>query len=268
MRPCSYTCCVAIVGVLTTTTSRGEFVGFDILENKEVSEAAASAADPEGGGLRVFNFYARFDGVGGPGVSGSGLNKVVSVGQISEFSSFGINKASGANSEAVFFQEELIGSNYSPNPVFFEIFPALEIDTYVGLGLKTSDANSDTTQVDPDFMMTSERVFGGWFNSGGDNGQAEAQVDEHGFSVFIAQITILGLDPLVDLGSFVSRSPTETGGETLFRSNVFEGEFIIFPPQEGGGQLTERVRFEQIPATSTLAVLSVAGLAAGRRRRA
>ncbi len=254
---------------LVAGSASAAFVGIDIREDKTIDPMAEMTADPGGLGLRVFNFYALFDGPGEIGNTGNGVNKVLSVGQDSSADSFGINMSDGANDGASFYQELGFAGDLPPNPALIGVFPEIGLDSYVGLGNKTAAPGTDSTAVDPDFSFTADRVFGGWFNSGGDNGQNVASELDSKFAVFIGQFTTLGLDDGVQLGSFQGGTPAGGGedGDFTFASDIFDGEFNVFTQQENGGALVQKITFEKIPTPSALAVFGVAGLAAGRRRR-
>lgn len=262
---------IAVAGAaLIAGTASAAFIGIEVREDKDTS-AGEGAADPTGRGLRTFNIYAKFDEQVVADVQDpASQNTVLSVGQPDDVSNWRINQEGGANAGADFYQNIAFGGNLPPNPALTGIFPELALDSYVGLGNKTAAPGTDTTSTDPDFGFSPTEVFGGWFNSGGSNFQGGADASrfnaEKGtWDVFIAQVTILGLDPGVDSGE---GNALNGNASTTWFSDVFKGEMTVFTQTPGGGATPNRITFEKIPTPGTLALFGVAGLAAGRRRRA
>jgi MYXO-CTERM domain-containing protein len=147
-----------------------------------------------------------------------------------------------------FFQEKSLGANnIEPNAGLFGAFPDLEYDTYVTIGNKTLDPLSPT-QLSPGF--TSGQGFSGgtlflddgsWFRTPDD----PATIIGDDGRIIIGQFTIPAgarLDGIVRIAGFFDGDPTDLIGQTFNFSTA-------------------------VPAPGALALLGLAGLAGGRRRR-
>jgi MYXO-CTERM domain-containing protein len=266
---------IAVAGAaLVAGSASAAFIGIEVREDKVIDPGAAAIADPGGRGLRTFNLYAKFDAEVVPDVQNpASENTVISVGQPDAVTNWRINMDDGRNAGANFYQNLTFGTNLPPNPALIPVFPDLALDSYVGLGNKTlppAGQPADTTSVDPDFAFGPSEVFGGWFNSGGSNFQGGADASTFNaakgtYDVFIAQVTILGLDAGADSGE---GSPLNGNAATTWRSDVFKGQMTVFTQTPGGGATPHVITFAKVPTPGTLALFGVAGLAAGRRRRA
>lgn len=271
---------IGIAGLaMAAGTASAAFIGIDIREDKTPPSATGLAGFPATN-PRVFNMYALFDGAG-TGAAGAGfINTVLSVGQNSTTAGVGINLA--LNPGANFYQ--------SPGAAGGATIGGINLDgagdnrrfwnTYLSIGVKTYNGDygpvyGDTTSADPDFgfsnrdsigtpaLQANDIVRGGWFNSNPPNLQGAAKFNggTNQFETFLGQFSIKDLNGANELGSF-------QGGAWV--GSIFEGELTIFRQGDtGAGEpaaIGTTVRF-LIPTPGAMALFSVAGLAAARRRR-
>lgn len=122
------------------------------------------------------------------------------------------------------FQHEF-GGDTAPPGFMTVIFPDLEYDTFVTIGVKTTDEapnEVDGTQLGADFIMSEEEVSGSWYNGDPDSGQGDAGNYKSGY---------------VLLGQF-AREGTQFGtiGECILKV-LWQG------PSTGGAVVAERRRF-------------------------
>ncbi len=272
-----------------------DFITLDIREDK-VAPAPEIAAqiDPEGLGFRTFNFYAVFDGPGSANREDPGfLNRTFSGaahGDGDPFgSAFGIRKESffGAgdfnfNESAYFYQTpEPFGSDFRPKQGFIDIEPTLEWDTYVSVGKKTVVKNSESPVTgfpgfgfpDRDGDGRPDAISSGWGATDPTNQDIHAtfNTDSGQFEVFLAQLSIIGLDAGARLGEQTTHG--------IFQSDIFSGEFLVgsqgdllagenpglsssfaFIPLDGPS--------DTMPSPSPMiAVMGFVGIASARRRR-
>lgn len=231
------------------------FLGLEIREDKDLSFPGLPA------GARVFNFYAKFDGPGGPQGTPGFVNRVLNVGQANSTAGF------GPTGGATFFQTGApTGGDTAPNSGLFGVDPSLRYDTYVSIGRKTSDAMSPgtgpyTSAVDAVFAFTPDFVRGGWFNSNPMNGQGEAVAVGPDFLTFLGQFTVLGFNGSGPAGTILT--PTRTF------SNVFNGTLTVFRQGDIGGGEPPAVGFTVllIPAPAGAPLLGVGALVVLPRRR-
>jgi MYXO-CTERM domain-containing protein len=151
-----------------------------------------------------------------------------------------------------------IGS-WSPNNFFPPLFGNPAIDSYLTIGGTTSNAalNANTTTFDPSFNGgngSSVGGGGGWFNSNPTNLQGKSGVidGQPGWYTLVGQFVVLG----------------DGSGTTLSYNGSFTGNNGLGTPAQ---QVTYTGLFEfcgPVPAPGALALLGLAGLAGGRRRRA
>ena len=128
------------------------------------------------------------------------------------------------------------------NPAFFPIFPSLQNDSFVTIGLSNSTGNA---------MLDIGIDFSG-FEAGGaiwtDNGSWFATPDD-------AQV--YEVDGKVMIGQF-----TVAAGEGVFGTINLQGKNA-----DGSNWSATGVEFNTVPAPGALALLGLAGIAARRRRK-
>ena len=128
------------------------------------------------------------------------------------------------------------------NPAFFPIFPSLMYDSYVTIGLQTSDGNAmlnigiDFTDFEAGGAITTDN--GSWFATPDD-----AQVYEVGGQVLIGQFTV-------------------GDNDGVFGTINLQGKNA-----DGSNWTAAGVDFNTIPAPGALALLGIAGIVARRRRK-
>ncbi len=254
-----------------------DFTGIDLREDKgAIPPAHLAAIDPMGLGVRIINFYATFDGAGSwtedlP----RSPNAVLNVGGDAFLDqSWRIDKRDGQNADAGFYQDPN-GGNFAPTTALIGLFPTLEWDTYVGFGTKVFDApGMDITGaaalfefIDQDMDGRGDGITSGWFVSNPTVEQSVATFnsDSGEFEVFLAQLTIVGLDAGARLGQL--RSGLNSEGRLEWESDIFTGEYSVFTQRPTGGAIRWDIDFVEIPAPGTLALLAPAGVVALRRRR-
>ena len=151
----------------------------------------------------VVRLYAVFDGPAGPGDENVVLSAYDStIATLEEL--------------AQFYQEgPPHGGHTAPNSDYFATYPTLEWDTFVSIGKLDSAGEGDSTALYPDFVMGSDSVLGGWYNSYPPNLQGAPDGD---FAVFLAQFTVLGLPSEID---------ATAGPDLVIYNTVFAGELTV-----------------------------------------
>ena len=140
------------------------------------------------------------------------------------------------------FSQNAFGSWGTPNAALFVVFPSLEFDSFVTIGL-LDDATDAMLSIGIDYAA---------FEAGGsittDNGTwfatpADAQVNEVNGRVLVGQFTV-------------------GDGDHVFGSMNFQGKNA-----DGSNWTSDGVLFDTAPAPGALALLGLAGIAARRRRK-
>ncbi len=253
---------LSVIGALALSAGAASaaFQGLDVREGKTLS-AAAQLLYPAG--ARTFNLYGIFDGDSSDDIR----NTVLSAGQPDDVTGWGIDTVN--NPGATFFQTGApFGGDTAPSSGFFGFDATLEFDTFVSVGVKDS-LGGDETNPDPDFDMGVDTILGGWANGNPPSLQGDPTDNGGVFETFLAQVTILGLDPGAQLGS--SLGFNEQNGTWQFATGVLTGSFTIFRQGDLGGGETPAIaldiEFVPVPAPGAVATLGVAGLLGLRRRR-
>jgi MYXO-CTERM domain-containing protein len=140
------------------------------------------------------------------------------------------------------FSQNAFGSWGTPNAALFVVFPSLEFDSFVTIGL-LDDAGDNMLSIGIDYAA---------FEAGGsistDNGTwfatpADAQVNEVNGRVLVGQFTVGDSDH-------------------VFGSMNFQGKNA-----DGSNWTADGELFDTAPAPGALALLGLAGIAARRRRK-
>ncbi len=262
---------------LVVENASAVFLGVQIREDKAQPTAEdLTLIDPTGQGVRVFNLYARFNGPGTDPFdpSGNSVNTILSVLQDGPGLGWGLSKTNPATSMprhqgAHYFQfPPPFGEDTAPNSGVFGIVPTLVFDTFVDLGLKDS-MNGDTTFTDPKFRFVDrfgdgdDFIEGTWANINPPNLQGAAvEVSPGVFEVFLAQLTVVGLDPGAQV---YTQNPPPTATSDIV-GEIFEGQFTIttqnpepefgvtdhvitFTPDTGGACISPTITDDPDPLT-------------------
>lgn len=152
-------------------------------------------------------------------------------------------------------------SSWNPNQFFPPLFGNPAIDSYLTIGGSTSTviANANTTAFDPSFSTngTVNSLKGGWFNSNPPNlqGKTVELPGQPGWYTLIGQFVVhADFAETARLDVVLAQTANSGLGTPTFPQTVFSGNF---------GWTSGPV-----PAPGALALLGLAGLAGGRRRRA
>lgn len=138
--------------LLAQSPAFADFTGLEVINRTDIS-ACGDVSDPDiPFKLRICEVLAVYD---------DSADRLISLG----FSNVSTTDPAG------FFQHSL-GSNTAPQCNLIPLYPALECDSFVTLGL---DCDTGGSTLDPDFdstaFNTSGSVSGGWYNSAPPNGQ-------------------------------------------------------------------------------------------------
>jgi hypothetical protein len=184
-----------------------------------------------GPGFLAFNVYARFD---------SPTDRLMRV------TGAALTPLGGMH-----FYQNPFGTATEPNPVLIAVFPDLQWDTFVTIGLKQQGPpGTPLTSLEFGSAMTGSGFTGGWMTSrNAPQGLGEQIPGQTGFHVLLAQLTI--------------QNPS-------FSAGVGGSMTIVWKTMSSGAQYTD-VDFTwfAIPAPGALALLGTAGVAGltFRRRR-
>jgi uncharacterized protein (TIGR03382 family) len=140
----------------------------------------------------------------------------------------------------VFYQNPFGGAT-EPNPALIPVFPDLAWDTFVTIGSLTQGTPS--TALEPGSSMTATSFTGGYFI----DGDAPQGLAGAAGKVLLAQLTIQNPTAGVDVMGSMTIAWKAAGGS--------------------GAQFVEGAFCAICPAPGALALLGLAGLAGGRRRR-
>ncbi len=275
-------CVVAASAVSAPTLA--VFTGIDLREDKgQIPPLELAQIDPLGLGVRVINLYATFDGPGDPDNPLKTRNNIVVLEATRDPSTqppppsnripgeLVITKSGGKNANAAFYQDPF-GGNLAPQQALIDLFPALQWDTFVGIGRKTTPVGEGaTTFVLPDFAFLDkdldgqpDGLAGAWAITDPDDGVHYALLNplSSQYEVFLAQFAIVGLDADVEIGRM--RMVQKAERHVVWETDVFSGGLTMFAA--GGGEVGRfTVDFVPIPAPAT-SVLALPGAITFSRR--
>ncbi|TVQ29891.1 MAG: hypothetical protein EA376_14695 [Phycisphaeraceae bacterium] len=294
-------------------SAQAQFIGIELREDKSPPSAEGLQGFPGDDRVRIFNFYAMFDGPGAAAGQPGEENVVVNVGVVTgpvagAEGGFGVNiernpnasfyrapLASGAPADGVGgINEGLAGDNRR------------EWGTFVSIGVKRYDSYYSDTSDLPDhdsaggdtefeFLTRGDQnledrpplqrfnwIKGGWFNSTPTNAQGAAQdLGDGSYGVFLAQLAVMDLAEGADIGSGGVAQPGYAFGSTfstwygdVFISGLTGGpipgtgthDMVIFTNNPAGIAFANYIAFD-VPTPGALALFTLAGAAAARRRR-
>jgi MYXO-CTERM domain-containing protein len=236
--------------LILSSAASADFVGLKIVKKGGFEQWTSS----------VSNLYAIFSDDDGDGIGDGAVIGVAGLpGQELNISM----------REGTFYQNPLNTNNAgrtAPPQAFVDLFPSLAADTFVTIGLKVVPAGAaDNTSLTPTFPLegqepgvhpdgswTDTRLQlndGAWFSFNPDDPQARpGNADNPAGQVLIGQFSSnLGAGPNVGIFGTILIQGENADGSTF-------SEYISFDQQNG-------------PAPGTLALLGMAGLLGGRRRR-
>ncbi len=252
------------------------FTGIDLREDKgQIPPVELAQIDPLGLGVRVINLYATFDGPGDPDSMTN--NRVISVANTdSPPRSWGINKTSARHGEAYFYQDSF-GTDRAPAAALVPLFPTVAWDTFVGFSDKTLSAGKDDLMfVDPDFGFVDrdgdgleDAIVPGWYHlitPPSPRAEAVFNPETGTYDVFLAQLTIIGLDGGADLGQPLFGGPLLEGRTYHWASEVLSGPLTVFTQLPGGGVRAFYFEFA-VPAPATSLTILPLFLTLSRRKR-
>ena len=149
------------------------------------------------------------------------------------------------------FYQHMFGSHRPPNPAFFGLFPSVQYDSFVTIGLSTSTGN-EMLDIGVDWTVFEGNVADGTHNNGGD-------IDANNGSWFAtpSNAQVFEVDGRVLIGQF-----TVAIGDHVFGQINIQGKNADLTNWQYRG-----VTFDSIPAPGALALLGLAGIAARRRRK-
>jgi uncharacterized protein (TIGR03382 family) len=218
-------------------TADAAYVGMGNHESVDGTAAFATVTLTDGSMWDVYRVYAYVDNPADSieAISGNAANPIIITG-------------SGA-----FYQNKALGpNNIEPNPALFPAFPDLEWDTFVTIGRAALDLAAGPTMTQgvfppdgPGFMGDTLMITNGaWFRTPGN------------------AATIAGDDLRVLIGQFSVPAGSNTAGD----GSGLEGVVRVAGRFDGESNQFLNQTF-QLPAPGALALLGLAGLAGGRRRR-
>ncbi len=227
--------------------AQAAFVGGTLLENTDSSALSTATAN---GASRVFELFIVFD------EADDILN---SIGNANFTSSDG----------ASLIQTGVFGATQDTdgdlNPGAWGFVPESQWDSYVAIGGPFA-GNSNTT-TDPAFSFSATGVAGGWFDVPGEGasrqGVAGNGVDLGGglWGVFAGQFVLAGSGDV--------RGGSSEVGDGFINSGAFTGQLDVnWIDAAGSANIpTNGVAIRAVPAPGAAALLGLAGITAGRRRR-
>ncbi|MHC4519963.1 MAG: PKD domain-containing protein, partial [Planctomycetota bacterium] len=162
---------VSVASALLVSAAQADFVGIEI-ESFPASETPGLTASISVDAT-VYRIVA---------VADSSTTRILNVG------------TAAITSTSPFYQVPGVGTDVSPWSGYFHNYPPLPADTFVTHGnsgpAENVWADTDSTAVDPDFVMGTDFINGGWFNGDPSNGLGDAGT-YMGYRVPLAQITVL-----------------------------------------------------------------------------
>ncbi len=284
---------VGVAGLaMAASTASAAFLGLEIREDKNLPPADGLAGFPGAARVRVFNFYAKFDGGAGDNL----INTVLSVGQPDSTSGFGINLTKNPGSNFYRSPGAAGGSNNGVGGI--NLAGAGDNrrfwNSFVSVGVKSYDGDygpiySDATSADPDYafqdrdgvgapaLQAADFITGGWFNSNppGLQGAPVFNPSKGNWETFLANVAVIDVTGAAlwdgDGDNLPDPAPNHVGPGGTWFGDIFEGQITVFRQGDQGAEEPPAVGFTmffgQIPTPGALALFGVAGLAAARRRR-
>lgn len=149
------------------------------------------------------------------------------------------------------FYQNMFGSHLPPNSALFGLFPSLQYDSFVTIGLETDTGNA-MLDIGIDWTAFEGNVGSGSHTDGGD-----IETDNGSWFATPSDSQVFEVDGRVLLGQF-----TVDIGDHVFGKINIQGKNADLTNWQYRG-----VTFDSIPAPGAIALLGIAGIAARRRRK-
>ncbi len=151
-----------------------------------------------------------------------------------------------------FYNTPNFGTDQAPSTFFISLFPSLEFDTFVTVGVKAVGVNGQ-----PKDNLTITDIF----TNGITGSVLETSTAGYGLTPLDAQG-----DPFDPVNSFPGNGQIQIGQFSTSNGTAISGEFLIQYTSNGQFQQSA-VSFFHVPSPGALALLGLAGLMGTRRRR-